>query len=337
MRISKLLLFLILSIIFIFGSFSICSADEQEEIPEIVIHTGTPTGGWYQMGAQISEWTNKQVKGFPITASPGGGAVGNVLIIAKEELNADVGISYGIMLKAYEENRRPFKDKTPNKDLRAIFSLIPNVYHFLVQEDIDATFVDDIIKNKMTIKTTVGNPGDSAVFLSEIIFEFFGSKFPEDIKNWGGSVQGSITTGERSNLYKNRLVNSNISTLNIPSADITSCMSARPTKLLSLSEELQDYLVEEWGYVPFDLPPGMYPGQDCAVHTVALPLVYFTKKNVNKEAIYLLTKTVAEKEKELQESISGFKNWKAKDMIEGLGIPIHEGALKYYRERGWIK
>jgi len=67
MKTCKLLLITLLSMLFILGSFSICFA-EQVKIPEIFISTGSVTGGWYQIGALIAEWTNQKVEGNPITA-----------------------------------------------------------------------------------------------------------------------------------------------------------------------------------------------------------------------------------------------------------------------------
>lgn len=333
MKTCKLLLITLLSMLFILGSFSICFA-EQVKIPEIFISTGSVTGGWYQIGALIAEWTNKKVEGNPITANPGAGGIGNPLRIAKGD--ADIGVSYGTFLIALREGTKPYENEPKNTDLRAMFSLTSNAHVFLVDNDIDATLVKDIADKKIGLDLAIANPGDSGNFALEIIFEGLGISY-DDLKNWGGSLQEGLSTSERVNLWKDRHINSTYFMIPIGNADVVNGMSARPGKLLGLSEPIRDMMEKDWGYVKYEMPPGTYPHQDYPVAAVRMPMVFFTTKDAPEEAIYLITKTVAESEQDFKDSMGEFKDWKAEDMIDGLGVPIHEGSLRYYRERGWIK
>jgi hypothetical protein len=65
-------------------------------------------------------------------------------------------------------------------------------------------------------------------------------------------------------------------------------------------------------------------------------MVLFTHRDVSEEAVYVFTRTIAENESRFRESYGTFKEWKAEDMVNDLGIDIHPGALKYYKERGWL-
>lgn len=333
MKTYKLLLITLLSILFILGSFSVCFAD-QVKIPELQISTGSPTGGWFQIGALIAEWTNQKVEGYPITATPGAGGIGNPLRLAKGE--ADIGVSYGTFLIALREGTKPYENEPKNTDLRAMFSLTSNAHVFLVDKDIDATLVKDIIDKKIGLDFAIANPGDSGNFALEIILDGLGATY-KDFKNWGGSVQEGLMTSERVNLWKDRHINGTYFMIPIGNADVVNAMASRPGKLLGLSEPIRDMMEEKWGYVKYEMPPGTYPNQDYPVAAVRMAMVFFTTKEASEEAIYLITKTVAESEQDLKASMAGFKNWTAENMIEGVGIPIHEGSLRYYRERGWIE
>jgi TRAP-type uncharacterized transport system substrate-binding protein len=66
-------------------------------------------------------------------------------------------------------------------------------------------------------------------------------------------------------------------------------------------------------------------------------MVLFTTMDADENAIYLFAKTIAESQDRFHKAYGTFKDWKPEDMIQNLGIPIHEGALKYYKERGWIE
>lgn len=329
----KLLFITLISVFFVLSTFSLCLAG-QEKIPEISISTGSPTGGWYRVGALIAEWINQRVEGSPVTASPGGGGIGNPLLLAKGE--ADIGVSYGTFLKALEQGTKPYENEPKATNLRGMFSLTSNAHVFLVDKNIEATFVKDIIDKKIGLNFAVANPGDSGNFALDIILNGLGASL-EDFKKWGGSVQEGLATSERVNLWKDRQINGTYFMIPIGNADVTNGMASRSGKLLGLTEPIQEIMVEKWGYVKYEMPPGTYPGQDYPVAAVRMPYCYFTTEDAPEDVIYLITKTVAESEQDLRDSEGQFKNWKAEDMINGLGVQIHKGALKYYKERGWIK
>jgi len=66
-------------------------------------------------------------------------------------------------------------------------------------------------------------------------------------------------------------------------------------------------------------------------------MVLFTNDSASEEAIYIFTKTVAENEERFKKSYGAFKNWRPENMVENLNVTIHEGAIRYYKERGWMQ
>ena len=317
-------------IIILISSIFLMSYDEKIEIPKMTVSTGSVGGGWYATCSSIADWVNERVKGYPITAIPGSGGMGNPIRVARGD--ADIGVTFGPFLNMAIKGETPYWEEYPN--LRSICSLSSNVHHFLVVKNIDATNLDEVVERKIGLRMASGFPGEANYIILGLIFSKLGMS-EKDFERWGGSLVRIGTTG-RVDLWKDRHINAfhSISELNAP--EVTEAMATREGRLLGLTEPVRDMLVEEFGFIKMEIPPGTYPNQDYAVPSVKLAMVLFTTIDVSKDAIYIITKTIAESEERFRKSFGVFKDWKTKNMIQSLGTKIHEGALKYYKERGWM-
>ncbi len=95
-------------------------------------------------------------------------------------------------------------------------------------------------------------------------------------------------------------------------------------------------------YIPSTIPAGTYPGVDYDVNTVAVSGILVTNANVDEELIYGVTKAMwSETARKLLDS--GHPKGKvitmdtALDGVDGIGVPLHPGAERFYREIGLIK
>ncbi len=316
-----------LAVFFLFFSFSY---GQRINIPKMTISTGSVGGIWYSICSSIAEWVNARVVGYPLTAIPGSGGMGNPIRIARGD--ADIGVTFSPFLVMATEGKKPYEEKYPN--LRAICSLTSNSHHFLVAKNIEAKNLKDIVEKKIGLKMSSGFPGDANYIILELIFSELGST-EEDIKKWGGSIQRIGTSG-RVDLWKDRHINALHSLTQFPAAGITEAIATREGKLLGLSEPIRDILVQKFKFKKTEIPPGTYPGQDYPVPTVKLAMVLFTNESVPEEVIYIFTKAIAENEMRFKKSYGAFKDWKPEYMVNNLAITIHKGAIKYYKERGWM-
>jgi TRAP transporter TAXI family solute receptor len=325
---TSVLALLMLALFFLLSQFSF---SQKIEIPKMTISTGSVGGIWYSICSSIADWVNARVVGYPLTAIPGSGGMGNPIRIARGD--ADIGVTFSPFLVMANGGKKPYWERYSN--LRAICSLTSNSHHFLVAKNIDAQNLNDIVEKKIGLKMSSGFPGDANYIILELIFNELGST-EEDIKRWGGSIQRIGTSG-RIDLWKDRHINALHSLTQFPDAGITEAIATRDGKLLGLSEPIRDILVEKFKFTKTEIPSGTYPGQKYPVPTVELAMVLFTNDSIPEEAIYIFTKTVAENEDRFKKSYGAFKGWKPENMIENLNIPIHKGADRYYRERGWIQ
>jgi len=319
----------------VFSSGSACSAKKMK-VPKMIISTGSAGAGWYMMSSTLADWVNAKIEGYPITAVPGAGSMGNPARVTRGE--ADFGVSYGPILVMARKGEPPFQEEYTN--LRAMFSLTANTHHFFISKSLaektGAKTLKDIVDQKIGLKMGSAFPGASDALVLEAIFEELGVSY-KTIGKWGGTIQ-LIGTSGRVALWKDRHIDGFHSLIEFPAAAITEALGSRPGRLLGLTEEIRDMLVKERGFSKTTIPAGTYPGQDYPVPSVKMPMVYFTTVDAPAEVIYLITKTAGESEKRWKDSYGAFKaqGWVPKNMVEGLGIPIHEGAVRYYKEQGWM-
>ena len=105
--------------------------------------------------------------------------------------------------------------------------------------------------------------------------------------------------------------------------------------ILNWTQETLDLLNAKyplWDW--YDFPPGTYPNQTKHIRTIGSPNVLVTRSDIPDEEVYQITKVIWENLATLQEIHGATKDMRLDIAIEGLGAPLHRGAIRYYREVG---
>ena len=87
------------------------------------------------------------------------------------------------------------------------------------------------------------------------------------------------------------------------------------------------------------MPPDTFKNQSKAVSTVGFPTVLITNKDLPERIAYTVTKTVVENKDALVRAHAGLAEFDPRTawQPDKVGIPLHPGAEKAYREKGWMK
>ena len=83
----------------------------------------------------------------------------------------------------------------------------------------------------------------------------------------------------------------------------------------------------------YKLPPETYPYQDESIMTAASPNVLIVRRDVSEKIVYDLTRMLWENLPTLQQIHSATRSMKLEEALHGIPVPLHPGALRYYRER----
>ncbi|MBI4184094.1 MAG: TAXI family TRAP transporter solute-binding subunit [Proteobacteria bacterium] len=294
--------------------------------------SGSPTGTWFPTAAVVAELTNKHYDGQPISVIPGPGGVGNVLRVGTGQ--SELGISYGPFLKmGLTGEGGVYKQKFP--ELRAIASMTPNKLHLVMEKGAGVAELKDLKSKKPKLRISTGPQGSTELFMITEILNYYGVAI-RDVEGWGGRVDLHETSA-RVDAWKNRQAEMVNFFINNPAAQVANLMSGRDAVLVTLEDSVRNVLADKWGLVKYTIPANDYPNQTSPVQTLGMPYVIFSSTRLDDDMVYAMTKEIAQNKTKLESAHSAFKEWQPKDMIEGLGVPPHPGAAKYYKEVGWLK
>ena len=103
-------------------------------------------------------------------------------------------------------------------------------------------------------------------------------------------------------------------------------------------EAIDKLIADNAFYAAATIPGGMYKGTDNDVSTFGVKATFVTSADVDEETIYQVVKAVFDNFDRFKRLHPAFENLTEEEMISGgLSAPLHAGAAKYYKERGWIE
>jgi TRAP transporter TAXI family solute receptor len=107
---------------------------------------------------------------------------------------------------------------------------------------------------------------------------------------------------------------------------------------LGLEPEIVERLAP-LGYTPSTMPADTFKKQGEPVRTVGFPTVLITNKDLPEPVAYTVTKTLIESKDALVRGHAGLSAFDPQTAWrpEKVGIPLHPGAARAYREKGWMK
>ena len=295
----------------------------------ISIGTGGITGVYYPTGGAICRLMNKRRKetGIRCSVESTGGSIYNINAIRNGELEFGVAQS-DWQYHAYNGTSK-FKDKGPFKELRAVFSIHPEPVTIVARNDAGVNTILDL-KGK---RVNIGNPGSGTRGTWEVIEKALGWK-RSDLK-----LAAELKSAETGQALCDNKIDAYFWLVGHPSALTQETLASCASHLVNARAPKLDELVKSRPYYSFaEIPAGMYPGQDKAVPTWGVRATLVTSAKVPEDVVYNLVKSVFDNFDAFKKLHPAFGHLTEKEMISAsLSAPLHPGAVKYYKERGWMK
>jgi uncharacterized protein len=294
----------------------------------ITIGTGGVTGVYYAVGGAICRLMNKDRKthGIRCSVESTGGSAYNVNTIKAGEL--DFGLTQSdVQYNAYK-GEGAFKDGA-FKDERAVFSVHPEPFTVLVRADSGVTKFEDL-KGK---RFNVGNPGSGTRASLEELLTAIGWKLSDF------SLASELKADEHGPALCDNKIDGFFYGVGHPAANIQDPTTTCGAKLISVTGAPIDKLVAEKPYyTKANIPGGLYKNNPQATDTYGGLATLVTSASVPDETVYQLVKSVFENFNEFKTLHPVFASLDPAKMVkDGISVPLHPGAEKYYKEKGWIK
>ncbi len=295
----------------------------------ITIGTGGVTGVYYPTGGAICRLVNKGRKehGIRCSVESTGGSVYNINTIREGELEFGVAQS-DWQYHAYNGTSK-FEDAGPFEGLRAVFSVHPEPFTVVARADAGISSFEDL-KGK---RVNIGNPGSGQRGTMDVVLEALGWT-TDDF-----ALASELKAAEQSAALCDNQIDAMIYTVGHPSGSIQEASTACDSVLVNVTGEAIDKLIADNSfYRKATVPGGMYRGSDNDTTTFGVGATFVTSDKVSDEAVYAVVSSVFDNFEDFKKLHPAFANLKPEEMAkDGLSAPLHPGAAKYYKEKGWIE
>ena len=294
----------------------------------ITIGTAGQTGVYYVVGQSVCKLVNRNTSdhGFRCTAPATGGSIANLNAIAAGDMDFGV-VQSDWQYHAYN-GTSTFDESGPNKSLRSILSAHADVVTIVARADSGITALADLRGKKVNI----GNPGSGSRATAEVLLETIGI----DVGDL--ALASELKSAEQSQALCDNKIEAMMFSAGHPVGNIKEATIACDTVFLQVAGEAIDKLVEETPYYSKSfIPGGMYRGQPDKIDTYGPLATLVTSTETSEEAVYEVVKAIFGNFNRFKKLHPAFENLEEAQMISnGTIAPLHEGAVRYYKERGWM-
>jgi TRAP transporter TAXI family solute receptor len=295
----------------------------------MTIGTGGVTGVYYAAGGAICRLVNKDraKHGIRCSVESTGGSVFNVNTIKAGEL--DLGFAQSDVQYNATKGVGQFKDAGAWGDLRAVFSVHPEPFTVVSRKEAGVKSFDDF-KGK---RFNVGNPGSGTRASMEELVGALGWK----MSDFG--LAAELKADEHGPALCDGKIDGFFYAVGHPSANIQDPTTSCGAKLVSLTGPAIDKLLADKPYyAKATIPGGMYPGNPDPTETYGVLATVVASSKTPADTVYQVVKAVFDNFDDFKKLHPALANLKPENMAkDGLSAPLHEGALRYYKEKGWVK
>lgn len=281
----------------------------------LTVGTADAGGSMYANGSELAAAITARDAGLRFNLKASTGSPGNLKALLSGEVDLAL-ITADIAAKAREE--------AGGEELRVIAAIYPSVSHWMALRESGITTVSELKGSALAI----GPENSATEHASERVFEKL--RFPET----GNYYYAGI--GHGAELVERGEVKAVHALAGVPTPGLKKLASTKESVLLRYENaELEKILAEETEYFPAVIPKGSYPGQEEDIPSFGVKCLLCVRADMDETLVYRLTKLLYESLPELAASNPSFAGAEDKSFyLEDLPLPLHPGALRYYREQG---
>jgi TRAP-type uncharacterized transport system substrate-binding protein len=311
--------------------------------PPLTWSGGVAGGGWEAISTGAAALLRETTR-LDVRVIPGGGAQNPVLVYRGE---AAIGLGLPPLLTAATRGEDPYRGKRM-ESLRALAgNMSLTVLHVYLAADsrFAAMTLDEIFRRRAPIRLAIPRPGTSDVWLLEKMMEFYGlcapGKTVECYRSWEGAggrfVRG--TYAEHVEAFRDRKVDGGIAILAPPAEAISEASARRALTLVANPQPLLDHLAT-LGLGQGVIPAGTYPKaangtQDVPAATMGTTII--VSATMPDDLAYTITRALNDNVDRLRRIHASLADYDPAQGWLHLGVALHPGAERYYREKGWLR
>ena len=296
----------------------------------ITIGTGGITGVYYPTGGAICRLVNKGRKehGVRCSVESTGGSVYNINTIRAGELDMGVVQSDWQYHSYHGTGKKSFIEAGPFTELRAVFAVHAEPVTIIARADAGIKTVQDLVDKRVNI----GNPGSGTEATWNVMWSAMGHT-NDDLK-----LAAQMKSAETPGALCDNKIDALFWLVGHPNGLSKEATTTCDAVMVEVSGPTIDKLVADNAYYfHATIPAGMYKGSPNDTPTFGVGATFVSSTATPENTVYEVVRAVFENFDSFRKLHPAFKNLKESEMISnGLSAPLHDGAIKYYKERGWM-
>lgn len=315
MRIKKLL------ISFAATALVAISASSMAQTQFVNILTGGQSGVYYPLGVALAQLYGEEIPNVRSTAQVTKASAENMNLLqaGRGELAWSLADS---VADAWEGNEEAGFTKKLDK-LRGVTRTYNNYIQIVANTEAGIKSLDDL-KGK---RISVGAARSGTELNARAIFKAAGIDYDDFSK-----VE-YLPFGESVELMKNRQIDATLQSAGLGVSSIRDLATSIDIEIIPVPKEVVE-AVGSLAYLPATIPANTYEGQSEDIPTAAIPNFLVTHADVPDDLVYEMTKVFYENLDALQSTHSVIKTVDISNALEGMPVPLHPGAEKYFKEHG---
>ncbi|AVT78540.1 MULTISPECIES: TAXI family TRAP transporter solute-binding subunit [Rhodopseudomonas] len=285
--------------------------------------TGGTSGVYYPLGVAIAKIYGEKIPNVKAQVQATKASVENLNLL--QQGRGEIAFSLGDSLKAAWDGDAEAGFKAKLDKLRVIGAIYPNYIQIVATSESGIKTLADL-KGK---SLSVGAPKSGTELNSRAILKAAGMDY-KDL----GKVE-YLPFAESVDLMKNRQLAATLQSAGLGVASLKDLSNSSDINVVAVPKEV----IAKIGppFVAETIPAGTYKGQDKDVPTAAVVNYLVTSSAVSDDLAYQMTKLVYESLPELASAHAAGKGIKLETAAADSPVPLHPGAIKYFKEKGVLK
>jgi TRAP transporter TAXI family solute receptor len=286
--------------------------------------TGGTSGVYYPLGVALSTNIGKALPNVKTSVQATKASLENLNLL--QTGRGEIAFTLGDSLSDAWKGKEEAGFKAPLNKLRGIAAIYPNYIQIVARADSGIRTLADL-KGK---RISVGAPRSGTELNARTIFEAAGITYKDFSK-----VE-YLPFGESVELMKNRQLDVTLQSAGLGVASLRDLATSVDIVVVPIPADVVKK-TNDPAYIAATIPANTYKGQAADVVSATVQNYLVTHEGVSNDTVYAMTKALWTGLDNLVAAHSAAKSIDPKRALEGMPLPLHPGAEKYYKEVGVLK
>ncbi|UCZ57839.1 TAXI family TRAP transporter solute-binding subunit [Desulfurispirillum indicum] len=289
----------------------------------ITIATGGTSGVYYPIGGAVANIIARDLK-VDTSVQSTGASVENINLLNRNRV--ELAIVMGDAVAQAYEGIGAFEGRPGNKDLRGLTALYPNYVQLVTTTRTGINSVRDLEGRRVG----VGAANSGVELNARLILEAHGMSY-DNIR------QDYLSYSEAVDQIKNGMIDAAFVTSGIPNATVIDLSTTHEAKIIPIDNDALAYLTKNYPFFAAGIIPGGTYNDKNDVQTATITNVMLVNHRLSDDVVYHITKSLFENLDTLYGAHNAARNIKLETVADGMPVPFHPGAERYFREVGALK